>query len=244
MSYRKNANFTPKPVYRKQQLAQMNRAVQQIYGKPKPVRLSNNSMAIVPSYNQPSLKRAAPQEVNYVDLPQASYNLDTNGTVTLLATISQGASVNQRIGKRAYLKSLLIRGLAFSGTATTICDATFLIIYDKRPTGALPAITDILTAVQPSAFMNDNNTGRFEIIRRSDFNLIGNQTTPSTGNEAVNVDMFIPLKKRPITFESAGTGAIGDIDSGALYLVTLSSVGPGTGAGFLRVACRTRFTEK
>jgi len=123
-------------------------------------------------------------------------------------------------------------------------ETNFLEMTARRPTGALPAITDILTSVSPSAFMNDNNTGRFEVIRRQDFCLTGNQTTPQTGREALNVDMFIPLNKRPITFESAGTGAIGDIDSGALYLVTLSSVVAGASAGFLRVACRTRFTEK
>lgn len=245
MSYRKNANYTPKTVYKKQQLAQMNRAVQQLSGKGRTVRvLGNNAMVMnVPNY-QSALRRANPQEVNYVDLPLASYNLDSTGTITLISTISQGASVNQRIGKRAFYKSLLIRGIAFSSTTTTLLDAVFLVIYDKRPTGALPAITDILTSAAPSAFMNDNNTGRFEVIRRQDFCLIGNQLTPSTGKEAQSVDMFIPLKKRPITFESAGTGAIGDIDSGALYLITLSSVVPGSTAGILRVSCRTRFTEQ
>lgn len=213
------------------------------------LKLRNRNAVMVmprqmPNQYQAQLRRATPQEVNYVDLPLTSYNLDSNGTITLISTIAQGASVNQRIGKRAFYKSLLIRGLAFTSTTTTFLDAVFLVIYDKRPTGALPAITDILTSVSPSAFMNDNNTGRFEVIRRQDFTMIGNQLTPTTGKEAQNVDLFIPLNKRPITFESAGTGAIGDIDSGALYLVTLSSVVPGANAGILRVACRTRFTEK
>jgi len=198
----------------------------------------------MPNQYQAQLRRATPQEVNYVDLPLVTYDLNSTGSIVLISTIAQGASVNQRIGKRAFYKSLIIRGLAFTGASTTFLDAAFLIIYDKRPTGALPAITDILTSVSPSAFMNDNNTGRFEVIRRQDFCLIGNQTTPQTGQEAKNVDLYIPLNKRPITFESAGTGAIGDIDSGALYLVTLSSVVPGANAGILRVACRTRFTEK
>jgi len=211
------------------------------------LRNRNVIMAVprqMPNQYQAQLRRATPQEVNYVDLPLASYNLDSNGTITLISTIAQGASVNQRIGKRAFYKSLLIRGLAFTSTTTTFLDAVFLVIYDKRPTGALPAITDILTSVSPSAFMNDNNTGRFEVIRRQDFTMIGNQLTPTTGKEAQNVDLYIPLNKRPITFESAGTGAIGDIDSGALYLVTLSSVVAGSNAGILRVSCRTRFTER
>jgi len=188
-------------------------------------------------------RRLQNPEVNYVDLAAASYECSTTGSITLLATIAQGASVNQRIGKRAYYKSLLMRGLIVQGTAGTVQEAAFLVIYDKRPTGALPAITDILTSISTRAFMNDNNTGRFEVIRRSDYVLTGNSTTPATGSEAQNVDMFIPLKKREITFEAAGTGAIGDIDCGALYLVTIGAGATGTTAPILNVACRVKFTE-
>ena len=46
----------------------MNRAVQQVAGRGKTVRLGNNAMIMnVPNY-QPALRRATPQEVNYVDL--------------------------------------------------------------------------------------------------------------------------------------------------------------------------------
>jgi len=245
MSYRKNANYTPKTVYKKQQLAQMNRAVQQLSGKGKTVRvLGNNAMVMnVPNY-QPALRRATPQEVNYVDLIQANYGFNTTGTITLLATIAQGASVNQRIGKRAYYKSLLIRGYIQALSASVFNDVSILIIYDKRPTGAMPAITDILTMVSPTAFMNDNNTGRFEVIRRLNYMLVGNTASPTTGQEAISVDEYIRLKRRPITFESAGTGAIGDIDSGALYMVTVGNNTSGTAAANSNLSFRVRFTEQ
>lgn len=191
-----------------------------------------------------TVRRSTPQEVNYVDLVPSSYGCSTTGSVTLIATIAQGASVNQRIGKRAYYKSLLMRGFCTSGTTTTIADASYMIVYDKRPTGALPAITDILTAVTSYAFMNDNNTGRFEVIRRNDFLNIGNSVTPSTGQEGFSIDEFIPLNKRPITFEAVGTGAIGDIDMGALYFVTFGSVANGSANPSISIAFRTRFTEQ
>lgn len=197
----------------------------------------------MPNQYQAQLRRAAPQEVNYVDLGSVVYPFDTTGSITLIAQIAQGASVNQRIGKRAYYKSLLIRGIVYAGSTGTIADGAYLVVYDKRPTGALPAITDILTAISPHAFMNDNNTGRFEIIRRKDFNILGNSATPQTGQESVNVDEYIKLTRRPITFESAGTGAIGDIDSGALYFVTVGNLVAGTTAPALTARFRTRFTE-
>lgn len=191
-----------------------------------------------------TVRRATPQEVNYVDLASAAYGMNTTGGIVLIATMAQGASVNQRIGKRAFYKSLLIRGIVAANTNTSITDCCWMIVYDKRPTGALPAITDILTAINTTAFMNDNNTARFEVIRRKDFVIIGNSTTPTTGMEAINVDEFIPLNKRPITFESAGTGAIGDIDSGALYFLAFSGSVAGTSAPNMTVAFRTRFTEQ
>lgn len=195
-----------------------------------------------PRYNQLNRRQQNP-ELGFVDLAAASYECSTTGSITLIAAIAQGASVNQRIGKRAVYRSLLLRGRLTSGSTTTVADAAALVIYDKRPTGALPVITDILTSISTRAFMNDNNTGRFEVIRRIDKNLIGNSTTPSTGSESFNVDMFIPLKKRPITFEAAGTGAIGDIDMGAIYLVTVGDVATGTTAPLFTVSMRTKFSE-
>lgn len=209
--------------------------------KPALKRQSNAMVIYQPVYQQ---RRKTPQEVNYVDLATAVYGLSTTGSITLISTIAQGVSVNQRVGKKAYYKSILIRGSVYSGTTTTIADGGFLVIYDKRPTSVLPAITDVLTSISPNAFMNDNNTGRFEVIRRYDYCFSGNTATPQTGKEIYNVDEYIPLKKRPITFESLGTGAINDIDMGALYLITYSSVIAGTGAPSLAVAIRTRFTEQ
>ena len=195
-----------------------------------------------PNY-QPALRRAQPMEVNYVDLAAASYNADTTGSLRLVATIAQGASVNQRIGKKAMYKSFLIRGLCRSGSTTTISDAGLMLVYDKRPTGALPLITDILTSVSTQAFMNDNNTGRFQVIRRWDKVLIGNSATPNTGSEAHNIDEFVKFRQ-PITFESAGTGAIGDIDMGAVYLLSFGNQLPGTTAAIFDLTVRTRFTEQ
>ena len=184
MSYRKDAGTKPLSIQKltrdqRLKLAKNQQAYFQKYGKPAPARLVNQSMVMsLPNY-APQLRRVTPLEVNYVDLGSVAYPLDTTGSITLIAQIAQGASVQQRIGKRAYYKSLLMRGIVVAGSTGTVADGAILIVYDKRPTGALPAITDILTAVSPHAFMNDNNTSRFEIIRRIDFNILGNSATPT-----------------------------------------------------------------
>lgn len=190
-----------------------------------------------------ALARSA-NEPGFVDLAPATYACDTTGSITLIATIPQGSSVNERNGKKALYKSLQFRGVMQSNSATTIADTAYLIVYDKRPTGTLPSITDILNTVSAQSFNNDNNSGRFRILKRHDQVLIGNSTTPTTGQEAQQGDFFLKLNGLPIVFKSAGTGAIADIEEGALYLVTVGNQAAGTGAAILNGGFRTRFIDQ
>lgn len=185
------------------------------------------------------------RETGFVDLAAAAYAMDTTGSITLIATVAQGASVNQRVGKKIILKSLQIRGNLSNNTAATVNDACYLIVYDKRPTGALPAITDILVSVNSNAFNNDANSGRFEIIKRVDQALLGNGSAAAnlTDLTYISADAYVDLKGRPVNFKAAATGAIGDIESGALYLVTVGNTVAGTGAATANLAFRTRFLD-
>lgn len=186
---------------------------------------------------------ALAKETGYVDLASATRACDTTGTVTLVQTISQGAGTTQRVGKRVHLKSLNLRGLVQAGTAGVTALATILIVYDRRPTGVLPAITDILVSISSRSQNNDDNTGRFQIVRRWDYGVIGNITTPSTGKEHYPIMEYVDMKNYPTTYKALATGAIGDIDSGAVYLVTLGDQAAGTGAPNSAVAIRTRFVD-
>lgn len=183
------------------------------------------------------------KETGFVDLAAATYGGDTTGSVTLIATVAQGASVNQRVGKKIALKSVQMRGNVSAGTTGTVADCTILIVYDRRPTGSLPAIGDILTAASATSFPNDANSGRFRTLRRMDLVLAGNSTTPATGKEILDIDEFIDLKLKPCVYKAAGTGAIADIEEGALYLVTAGNQAAGTTAANINIAFRTRFVD-
>ncbi len=185
----------------------------------------------------------ASKDTGFVDLPTASYALDTTGTITLLATVPQGASVGQRIGKKAIMKSLMCRGSIASNTATTTTDIAYLIVYDKRPQGSLPAISDILASAHPSSMNNDDNSSRFQILKRVNDVLIGSTGAGLTEQSRANADWYLGLKGKKMTFNSAGTGAIGDIDEGALYLVTVGSNASGTSAAVLSAQFRFRFQD-
>lgn len=209
-------------------------------------RLRGYSRAVAPAAQVRQAVRAyqsMKRDAGYVDLAFAGYPVNTTGNVTLIATIAQGASVNQRIGKKAVYKSVQVRGFLYAGTTATLNDTTILLVLDRKPTNALPAVTDILVSAASQSFNNDVNSDRFRILRRWDKTLIGNSTTPATGAEAANVDEFVSLKGLPVEFGAAGTGAIGDISKNALYLVTVGNVAAGTAAAVANLGFRTRFTE-
>lgn len=184
------------------------------------------------------------RESGFVDLASATYALNTTGSITLLATIPQGASVNQRIGKKVMLKSIQFRGFATADSTTTVSVGAFMIVYDKRPTGSLPAITDVLDSVAFQSFNNDANSGRFRILARKEIALNGNNTTAGQQTECSEVVASFYMKvNRPTVFKAAGTGAIADIEEGALYLITLGNIAAGTADANLIGGFRTRFVD-
>ena len=201
---------------------------------------------MVPSSRWNSLNRRglASKETGFVDTTTAIYALDTTGTIALIPTagIAQGASVNQRVGKKIALKGLQSRGYVLNSSTATVNDCAILIVYDKRPTGALPAITDILVTASAQAMNNDANSGRFKILKRMDFFLTGNSTSPTEAT-GMSSDFYLDLKGLPQVFKAAGTGLIGDIEEGALYVVTVGITAAGTAAAAASLSFRTRFVD-
>lgn len=195
------------------------------------------------------LQRAYKNEMGYVDVAAANYALDTTGSVTLLNAVAQGAAVTQRVGKKIAMKGLQCRGISAGNSAALINDIAYLIVYDKRPTGALPLVTDILNTAHASAMNNDANAGRFSILKRVDQILIGNSSvTGAVANAlvektAIDESWWLDLKGREVVYKAAATGAIGDIEQGALYLVTVGSNAPGTSAALLSCGFRLRFLD-
>jgi len=186
----------------------------------------------------------ASRETGYVDLAAGSYAFDTTGSITLLATVAQGASVSQRVGKKIKWLSLACRGYIYNDSSATYNDIAQIIVYDRRPTGSLPAITDILVSATSTSFNNDANSGRFQILKRVDYMMIDAPAAGGTTNGAMSADFFLNLKNLPAVFKAAGTGAIGDIEQGALYMITVGSAAAGGSLGAIGyMGFRTRFLD-
>lgn len=214
-------------------------------GKPSTRVLKYPKLQVFKSVSAKAIRQQT-QERNYVDLASAAYVNDSTGSITLLNTVAQGASNSQRIGKKWTMRSIQMRGAVIAGTTGVLAQFTNILVYDKRPTGALPAITDILVSSNSNSFNNDNNVGRFRIIRRWDGLIQGGQvlaTNPVTEGSSQDFDYFVKLNL-PVVNKAAGTGVIADIEEGALYLVTVGSAAPGTTAPNTGCGFRIRYTEQ
>lgn len=213
------------------------------FGQPSFRRVARFRGASSGRFNRRFSSRSSGRETGFVDLAAATYALNTTGSVTLIATVAQGVSVNTRVGKKIVWKSLQARGFVAADTATATASFSYAIVLDKRPQNALPVLTDIFTAANSLAFNNDANSGRFRILKRVDGVVCGNITAPATGLEILPGDFFLDLKGIKCEFGAAGTGAIGDIATGALYLCTMGATAAGTADCNYTVGFRARFND-
>lgn len=210
-------------------------------------RLTANQMRSFSRINNRSGRRLvkAQSESGFVDFAVCTCPMNTTGSIALIATIAQGTSTSERVGKKIQYKSIQIRGMATADSTTTSAAGAYLIVYDKRPTGSLPAITDILVTANSNSFNNDANSGRFRILKRVDYAFTGNTATAgqNTAKSAYSVNEYLSLKGLKAEYMAAGTGAIGDISLGALYLVTVGNVAAGTADANLSTGARIRFND-
>jgi hypothetical protein len=111
-----------------------------------------------------------------------------------------------------------------------------MLVYDRQPNGAFPAIADILYnapagAVEYGSGINMTNKSRFSVLR--DLRI---QVDPTNGDSFV----FHTYSKCNAESEfGADGGTIGDIRTGALYLVAFTGIL--TGANVISIRnCMTR----
>lgn len=188
-------------------------------------------------------KFASPKETGYHDVGSTTYDMSTSGSILHLNVVPQGTTVISRVGKKYMLKSIQFRGRSIAGSATTVADGAYMIVYDKRPTGSLPSITDILVSVNSESFNNDSNSPRFQILKRVDRIFTGNSSTITTDGCAHTEDFFLKLRNLPVVCKFGTAGTIGEISDGALYMVSVGNVAAGTSAPSISGQFRIRFLD-
>lgn len=158
-----------------------------------------------------------------------------------LGDISQGTSETQRVGKRVRLVSLSLRGVLAWGTAAPVNPlvVVILVVYDRYPTGSLPAVTDILEYGAPLQQNKAVNATRFRIVMRRMYGVSFTMQIP------IPFEEFIDLKGMHTQYSSATNGSLANIREGALYLYALGNeTAPYTSCATLDFTWRLRFVNE
>jgi len=186
---------------------------------------------------------ARPEELKYLDTNNASYASGTTGSITLINGVAAGSTAITREGRQAFWKSVNVSGWVAPVDATVIGSRNDVyVIWDKQPGAAVPAMTDFFVEAKAGSPMNLNYRERFVIIAHKTYTIGGltagaPAVTPTV--HAVSINVRLNLRT---TFKG-DANAIGDIATGAMYLVTLGSEADADGALF-KVAVRLRFAER
>lgn len=190
--------------------------------------------------------RGGAKELKVIDTSEAVYQCDTTGSITLISGVATGTDYQARVGRVVDLKSIQVRGFVYPAVNTGTIDnlARVMIVHDRNPNGAaLPTIATILDAVLATAFNNLTNRDRYRVLMDK-FIFVGRRQNTATQAFSSNCGTFInKYKKVNIRSVFGGTtAAIGSIQEGAIYLVTVGEAAAGVGSAF-QATCRVRFTD-
>lgn len=183
-------------------------------------------------------------ELKFIDtsitfsLPFSATTFITPGGTNLLNGLARGTQMNQRVGRKVTMKSLLIRGtFQIAATSTGNAPCRVMVVYDRQTNTTAPAITDVLLSDE---FLSQNN-----LSNRERFSTICDYITKPVGGGSNLQEAFTIFKKldNPIMFNDGNAGTVGDISMGSIYMLVSQAGGIATANPTLTVKTRIRFTD-
>lgn len=231
------------------------------------------SMPLARRAQLPATLRGSRFEIKACDYPVAASNPGTNvisttSTFDILNGVQTGTAFNNRIGKKIVMRSLHFTGniIFNAGNATEGGLADYLriaIVYDRQPNGTFPAFQDLFLsrdnagATTTSAYspINMNNSDRFKILRDIRVSIPNNDEEASSfgariatvidyTNNRVNINEFIRLGNLETQYAASSNPAVvGDITTGALFVVTRGMNPAADSMHSLRWQARLRYSD-
>lgn len=142
--------------------------------------------------------------------------------VDSLNKLVQGAGSSDRIGRKAVIHSVQIRGevRASSGGSTAGANlAYFYLVEDKQANGAVASVGDVLTSdILLRGLINLSNSKRFRIIKRFVIELNATAGVSGAFGDVIQEIDFFRKVTIPLEFSGA-TGALTEIKSNNLLLI-------------------------
>jgi len=218
-------------------------------------RIPRQPMRIIQG-NRPELKGV---DTN-IALNGVQTNMASSDGMTVMNLIAPGTGSYNRVGRQTILKSLRYCGyfLWTKQTDTTIEPVWIrqVLVWDLQPNGIIPTKADIFGITNQQGVENSyitnpvkyDNTARFRILKDNILttNATALSTTAGTSLQFIlPYDEYVDLGIKKTTWSGQSTPAtIADISTGALYLITMSSIDVGEGSSWVRNGyARLRYTD-
>jgi len=171
----------------------------------------------------------------------------TPGAV-VINQIPQGTTQNSRLGRKARITGLYVKGALFiSAAANAVIKASLSVVHQVPPNNAvaMPNFTDIWVAQHVNAQRNVDNNDKLKVVKTLGPHVITGGTTTPNENSMVDIDEYIDLTKKEIITswtQADTTGVYGNMESGALLLYGLSNAAVVDGFVFVG-SIRVYFTD-
>ncbi len=169
-------------------------------------------------YRRRSMRSELKRSVSII----ADGNVDaTTGRVSLMNGIAEGAAINQRVGRRINMVSILLRGLVSKVSANTDAAVSirFALAYDTQPGSALPVIDDFWdNSATTSNLLGPRKLdylNRFKTLSTWTIVVHGTENV-STGSTQLPWEKYVKLRKG--TYYDGVLGTIASLAKGGLYL--------------------------
>lgn len=232
----------------------------------KRARPKAQAMAVIPIPKGPFRSGGWGQnELNFNDVVYNTAPTVVASSLRLLNGLQVGAAANQRVGRKITIKSVQIRGEMQhrydwdTDNAANQDNAGFIgrlvLVWDRQPNKVAPIITDVMVSASGISLTNLDNRNRFQILWDKCWGspntfALAPSTHATTTNKQVSggAICFKKYKKLNLTtiYNSGNVGDITDINTGALYLVAMSTANntnaPAEVCNF-DLSCRIRFIE-
>lgn len=167
---------------------------------------------VVPTVNM--LLTMINPEMKRVDFNLAAVAIAQAGLIQCLNPLSQGTTSLTRTGDTVLAKYIVIKGHQSYNNAA--CLSRFILVLDKEPDGALPAVTDVLTTADIGGHINLQNSNRFVIMKDwfAEVNNVGKYYTP--------IEVILNLNFH-CGYALGNAGTIADIEQNSILFIQISN---------------------
>lgn len=202
-------------------------------------------------------------ELKSLDVATQTIAISSTAVLGSLNLIQVGSTFCNRIGRKISMTSIQFTGQILPLRTSPNQDyCRIMIVYDRQVNGALPAIADILqdtdqtttNSTTPFSGINLNNRDRFSIIRDYHIHLPSLTFTAGVITNIGFIDPVAPTFNLHCYHKLGGLATqyradsnpavIGDISTGAIYLVVFGDVPAGSNGYELQFETRLRYTDQ